>query len=199
MNIGQSCVIRPPGWTLFRYERARRAPARDSRFVSELGKAAYRGMVGLFLAIISFFLATGHPRCFQLLKDAGKTLARWKVSAEEWSVPGLRHARIAQGPALDNEFRPRKERSPVGVEVIFGRHQVIADGRTNRSDPGRAPPCAASTGSRRPSAECLDCLDIRAGGLAAFRRACGSLSGNSRARIAVRTTRCSAMTGPAGS
>ncbi len=126
-----------------------------------LGKGSpIAGMVGLFLAIVSFFLAIlsllaaiGYLRLL-----AGKTsLARWKVSAEEWErFRAFDTVRVAQDPALGNEFRIRK-RSPAGVEVIFGRHQVIADGSYYPLRPWASPALRGVNWLPAPvSPECLE-------------------------------------------
>ncbi|PWS37805.1 hypothetical protein DFH01_00345 [Falsiroseomonas bella] len=82
---------------------------------------------GLFFGLSGVLAALGEAR----LRGGIGRLARWEVSAREWEAFRLFDARRGRAdPALTNEFTPR--RSGQGVEVVFGRRQVIVDGSYHR-------------------------------------------------------------------
>lgn len=73
---------------------------------------------------LSLLAATGHAR---LLSGVG-VIARWRLTPEEWDrFRVFDDARSAQHVALLNEMNTRPPTPADGVEVMFGRRQVIID------------------------------------------------------------------------
>ncbi len=103
---------------------------------------------------LSLLAAVGHAR---LLTGVG-VIARWRLTPTEWERFRMVDAvRTAQHAALINELNMRRPTPVDGVEVIFGRRQVIVDGSYHQLRPGGLPELH-SVGWLGPPAdpECLE-------------------------------------------
>lgn len=107
------------------------AAAFSERWIGELPSvliASLGGTAVMFAVVgglMSVFAAIGHAR---LMSGRG-VIARWRVTPDEWNrFRVFDVARAAQHPALISEMHIPESTPEQGVDVIFGRTQVIVDG-----------------------------------------------------------------------